>query len=135
MDRNDRVGNNDDNNVHDINFDLDDLDSKNHDSEDEDGDGSDGNLGVFDFDEADVPQHNDRIHDDHEGSIGGPPFETLHTRQGFLFEHNVAMGTIENVGIEVDSLQPRSDSISFGEGDNVLAANEPTHIQHDSFPA
>ena len=68
------------------------------------------------------------MHDDHEGSIGGPPFETLHTGQGIGSYHNVGMGTIENVRIEVDSLQPRNDSVSFGGGDNVLPANEPTHV-------
>jgi len=135
VDPNGRAGNDDDNNVDDIDFDLDDLDSENHDSEDEDVNGSDGNHGVFDFDEPDVPQHNDGMHDDHEGSIGGPPFETLHTGQGFRSDHNVAMGASENVGIEVDSLQPRSDSLSVGEGDNVLPANEPTHVQQDPLPA
>ena len=58
----------------------------------------------FDFDEADVPHHNDGMHDDHEGSIGGPPFETLHIGQGFCFDHN------------------------------VLPANEPTHVQQDPLP-
>lgn len=135
VDTNDRAGNDDDNNVDDMEFDLDDLESENHDSEDEDGNGSDGNLGVFDFDEADVPQNNDGMHDNHEGSIGGPPSETLHTGQGFRSDHSVVMGAIENVGIEVDSLQPRSDSLSFGEGDNVLPANEPTHVQQDPLPS
>ena len=132
---NNRAENDDDNNVDDIDFDLDNLDLENHDSEDDDGNGSDGNLGVFDFDEADVPHHNDGMHDDHEGSIGGPPFETLHTGQGFCSDHNVAKGAIENVRIDVDSLQPRSDFLSFGEGDNVLPANEPTHVQQDPLPA
>jgi hypothetical protein len=83
MDPNDGAENDDDNNVDDIDFDLDDLDSENHDS-DGDGNESNGNLGVFDFDEADVPHHNDGMHDDHEGSIG----------QGFCSDHNVAMGQV-----------------------------------------
>jgi hypothetical protein len=45
------------------------------------------------------------------------------------------MGASENVEIEVDSLQPRSDYLSVGEGDNVLPANEPTHVQQDPLPA
>jgi hypothetical protein len=64
------------------------------------------------------------MHDDHEGSIG----------QGFCFDHNVAMGATKNVGIEVDSLQPHSDSLSFGGGDNVLFANELTYAQQDPLP-
>ena len=75
------------------------------------------------------------MHDDHEGSIGGPHFDTVHTGQGFRSNHNVAMGAPEHVGIEVGSLQPHSDSLSFGGGDNVLPANEPTHVQHDPLPA
>jgi hypothetical protein len=137
MDPNDRAGNDDDNNVDDIDDDLDDLDSENSDSDDGDEgyNNNDRNLGVFDFDEADVPHNNDEMHDDHEGSIGGTPFETLHTGQGCRLDHNVAMGATENVGIEVDSLQPHSDSLSFGGGDNVLSANEPTHAQRDPLPA
>ena len=75
------------------------------------------------------------MHVDHEGSIGRPPFETLHTGQGFRSDHNVAMGATKNIGFEVDSLQSQSDSLSFGGGDNVLPANEPTHVQQDQFLA
>jgi hypothetical protein len=135
VDPNDRAGNDDDNNVDDIDFDWDDFDSKNHDSEDDDDNGSDENLGVFDFDEADVLHHNDGMNDDHEGSIRGQPFEILHAGQDFCSDHNIAMGAIQNVGIEVDSLQSQSDSFSFSGGDNVLTANEPTHVQQDPLPA
>jgi hypothetical protein len=135
VDPNDRAGNDDDNNVDDIDFDLDDLDSDNHDFDDDDSNDNDGNLGVFDFDEPDVPHHNDGMHDDHEGPIGGPHFETVHIGQGFRSVHSVAMGAPENVGIEVGSLQSHSDYLSFGGGDNVLPANEPTHVQHDPLPA
>ena len=113
MDPNDRAENDNNNTIDDIDFDLDDHDSKNHDSEDGDGNGSDGNLGVFDFDEADVPHHNYEMHDDHEGSIKRPPFETFHTGQGFRSDHNVAMGATENVRIKIDVLQPQSDFFFF----------------------
>jgi hypothetical protein len=106
VDPNDRAGNDDDNNVDDIDFYLDDLDSDNHDSEDDDDNGSDGNLGVFDFDEADVPHHNDGMHDDHEGSIGGPPFETLHIGQGFCFDHNVAVSPNWCPHVVINTLKP-----------------------------
>ena len=135
MDPNDRAENDDDNNVDDIDFDLDDIHSKNHDYDDDDGNDSNGNLGVFDFDEADVPHHNDGMHDDHEGSIGGPPFETIHIGQGFCSDHNVAMGATKNVGIEINSLQPHSYFLFFGGNNNVLPANEPTHVQQDPLPA
>ena len=65
VDPNNRAGNDDDNNVDDNDFDWDDLDLENHDSKDDDDNGSDENLGVFNFDEADVPHHNDGMHDDH----------------------------------------------------------------------
>ena len=45
------------------------------------------------------------------------------------------MGATGNVGIGVDSLQPQNDSLSFDGGDNVLLANEPTHVQQDPLPA
>ena len=137
VDPNDGVGNDEDNNVDDLDDDLDDLDSERSESDDDDDEGynsNDRNLGVFDFDEADAPHNNDGMHDDHEGSIGGPPFETLHNGQGCRLDHNVAMGATENLGIEVDSLQPHNDSPSFGGGDNVLPANEATHVQQDPFP-
>jgi hypothetical protein len=69
------------------------------------------------------------------GLLEDTPFETLHSGQGFRSDHNVAMEASENVRIEVDSLQPRSDYLSVGEGDNVLPANEPTHVQQDPLPA
>jgi hypothetical protein len=49
--------------------------------------------------------------------------------KGGGFGLTVAMGAIENVGIEVNSLQPHSDSFSYGGCENVLPVNEPTHVQ------
>ena len=81
LDRNDRGNNVDDDSIDNIDFNLDDINSKNHDSDDDDYDG-DGNLGVFDFDEGDVLRHNEARHEDHEESIGGPSSASLFGRQG-----------------------------------------------------
>ena len=134
LDRNDRGDNVDDDGIDNIDFDLDDIDLENHDSDDDDDYDGDGNLGVFDFNEGDVLRHSEARHDDHERSIGRPSSASLFGGQGPRLDHNVVVEGIENVRNEVDSLQPQSDSLSFGqanEGDDAVRANDALNVQNE----
>ena len=114
-----------------------DIDLENHDSDDDDDDDDydgDENLGVFDFDEGDIVRHNEARHEDHDGSIGRPSCASLFGGQGPRPHHNVVVEGIENVRNEVDSSQPQSDSLSFGqanEGDDAVRANEAVNVQNE----
>ena len=136
LDRNDRGDIVDDDGIDNINFNLDDIDLENHDSDDDDVNDydGDGNLNVFDFDEGNVLRHNKARYEDHEGSIGRPSSTSLFGRQGPRLDHNVIVEGIENVRNKVDSSQPQSDSLSFGqanEGDDAVRANDALHVQNE----
>jgi hypothetical protein len=113
--------------TNDLDFDLDDLDDDGANSDgNNSNDGEGRNIGVFDFDEDDMPQeHVIQLHDQ-DSNVDGPSFGQLCCGQGLWVQQNGVTDISKDRENDVPSTQAHSDSLSFGvEGEEV-------HIQEET---
>jgi Protein of unknown function (DUF 659)/hAT family C-terminal dimerisation region len=119
----------DDENMDDLDFNLDDLDVDDPESDGDDSDdGASGNMGIFDFNEGDLPQEHVPQPSGQDPNGDGPSFGQLCSGQGLWVQQGDVLNVLDDGENVIPSTQTQSDSLSFGVEEIPVRNLEETNV-------